>query len=91
VTLKIVQKAGYECTPEKLTNESKRKPEQKFDAAFGTTFRISKCFQRSKQKRHINVSIELGRPKIYKPFAHVQKVGTGTLATFNQSFCSASV
>jgi hypothetical protein len=33
-----------------LTNESKGKPEQNFDAAFGTTFRISKCFQRSKQK-----------------------------------------
>jgi hypothetical protein len=31
----------------KLTNESKEKPEQKFDAAFGTIFRISKCFQRS--------------------------------------------
>jgi hypothetical protein len=64
VTLKIVQKAGYECTPEKLTNESKRKPEQKFDAAFGTTFRISKCFQRSKQKLHIDFSQELSRLKL---------------------------
>jgi hypothetical protein len=72
-------------------NEQWKKSECKFDAAFVTIFKISKCFQRSKQKRHINVSIELGRPKIYKPFAHVQKVGTGTLATFNQSFCSASV
>jgi hypothetical protein len=32
--LKIVPKAGYECTPEKITNESKGKPEQKFDAAY---------------------------------------------------------
>jgi hypothetical protein len=48
----------------KLTNESKEKPEQKFDAAFGTIFRISKCFQRSKQKLHIDFSLELSRLKI---------------------------
>ncbi len=35
----------------KFTNESKGKPEQKFDAAFGTTLRISKCFQRSKKQK----------------------------------------
>jgi hypothetical protein len=35
-------------------------------------FRISKCFQSSQQKRH-NFSLELGGPKISKPFAHVQK------------------
>jgi hypothetical protein len=29
----------------KLTNESKGKPEQKFDAAVGASFRISKYFQ----------------------------------------------
>jgi hypothetical protein len=52
VILKIVPKAGYECTLEESTNESKGKPVQKFDAAFGTTFKISKCFQRSKQKLH---------------------------------------
>ncbi len=28
----------------KLTNESKEKPEQKFDAALGAKFWISKCF-----------------------------------------------
>jgi hypothetical protein len=27
----------YECTLEKSTNKSKVKPEQKFDAAYGTT------------------------------------------------------
>jgi hypothetical protein len=43
---------------EKITNESKGKPEQKFDAAYGTIFRINKCFQRSKQKLHINFSLE---------------------------------
>ncbi len=32
---------------EKSTIESERNPEQKFDAAFGTIFRISKRFQRS--------------------------------------------
>jgi hypothetical protein len=64
VILKIVPKAVYKCTLEKLTNESKGKPEQKFDTAFGTTFRISKCFQRSKQKLHIDFSLELSRLKI---------------------------
>ncbi len=34
----------------KSTNESKGKPEQKFDAAFGPISRMSKFFQRSKQK-----------------------------------------
>jgi hypothetical protein len=42
----------------KSTNESKGKPEQKFDAAVGIIFKISKCFQRSKQKLHINFSLE---------------------------------
>jgi hypothetical protein len=40
------------------------KPEQKFDAAYGTILRINKCFQRSKQKHHINFSLELDRLKI---------------------------
>ncbi len=35
----------------KLTNESKGKPEQKFDAAFGTTFRISNCLFSKKQAK----------------------------------------
>jgi hypothetical protein len=48
----------------KSTNESKEKPKQKFDAAYGTILRISKCFQRRNQKRL----------KILKSFAHVQKV-----------------
>jgi hypothetical protein len=49
--LKIVPKAGHEYTPEKVDYEREGKPEKKFDAAFGgTIFRISICFQRSKQK-----------------------------------------
>jgi hypothetical protein len=64
VILKIVPKAGYKCTPEKFIIESKEKPEQKSDAAFETTFRNSKCFQRSKQKHHIDFSLELSRLKI---------------------------
>jgi hypothetical protein len=32
--LKIVPKAGYECTQEKITSESKGKPAQKFYAAY---------------------------------------------------------
>jgi hypothetical protein len=60
----------------KSTNESKEKPEQKFDAAYGTVFRISKYFQRRKQKLHINLSLELDRPKNLKPLAHEQKVLT---------------
>jgi hypothetical protein len=34
------------------------------DAAYGNFFRISKCFQRSKQKLHINFSLEIDRLKI---------------------------
>jgi hypothetical protein len=32
-------------TRKKSTNERKGKPEQKFDAAFGTMFRLGKRFQ----------------------------------------------
>jgi hypothetical protein len=39
----------------KSINESKGKPEQKFDAAFETIIRIMKCFQRSKLKIHIKL------------------------------------
>jgi hypothetical protein len=55
VSLKVVpkpacdRKSAMNVHWKKSTNESKRKPEQKFDAAFGTIFGISKCFQRSKQ------------------------------------------
>jgi hypothetical protein len=34
------------------------------DAAFKTIFRISKGFQKSKQKLYINFALELGRLKI---------------------------
>jgi hypothetical protein len=37
-------------------------------------FRISKCFQRSKQELHINFSLVEERLKISNPFAHVQEV-----------------
>ncbi len=50
----------------KSTNESKGKPEQKFGAAYVTIFRISKCFQRSKQKFHIRFSLELEEAKNLK-------------------------
>jgi hypothetical protein len=49
-------------------------PEKKFDAAFGTIFRISKCLQRRMQKLVFNFSLELDGLKIEKLFAHVQKV-----------------
>jgi hypothetical protein len=57
----------------KSTNDSKRKLKQKFDAAYGTIFRISECFQRSKQQLHINFSIELDRLKLKKKRAHEHK------------------
>jgi hypothetical protein len=51
----------------KSTNESKGKPEQKFDAAFETIFRISKFLQRSKQKFNIDFSLKPSRiKKFYK-------------------------
>jgi hypothetical protein len=66
VILKIGLKAGYERNVhwKKFTSESKEKPEHKFDAAFGTIFRISKCFQRIRQKLCINFSLELDRLEI---------------------------
>jgi hypothetical protein len=69
VILKIVLKAGYECTVhwKKFTNESKGKPKQKFYGAFfGTIIRISECFQRSKKKlhRYYYFFLEPGRLKI---------------------------
>ncbi len=45
----------------KSTNESKGKPEQKFDSPYGTIFIISQCFQRSNKKLHINFSLERTR------------------------------
>ncbi len=45
----------------KLTNENEGKPKQEFDAAFETIFRISKFFQRSKQKLCIYFPTERGR------------------------------
>jgi hypothetical protein len=56
VILKIVPKAGYYTG--KSTNESKGKPEQKFDAAFGTNFRItvfkaSKNFSSTRQAKQL--------------------------------------
>ncbi len=56
----------------KSAYESEGKPEQKLDAAYRTNFRISKCSQRSKQKLHINFSLD--SLDIYKPLAHEQKV-----------------
>jgi hypothetical protein len=57
----------------KFTNESKGQPKQKFNAAFGTTFRISKCFQRSKQKLHVDFSLGLSRLKNLKTICACQE------------------
>jgi hypothetical protein len=62
VILKIVP--AMSVHRKKSTNESKGKEGKKFDAAYGTTVRIIKYFQRSKQKPHINFSLELDRLKI---------------------------
>jgi hypothetical protein len=80
LTLKVVPKAA--CANEivqrhwrKSTNESK-KTEQKFDAAFDQFFRISKCFQRSKQKLFNFFVLNEARLKIKKnkTFASAQEV-----------------
>jgi hypothetical protein len=44
----------------KSTNDSDGKSQQNFDAAFETIFRISECFQRSKQNLNIIFSLEQG-------------------------------
>ncbi len=41
---KLFRKPALNVHWKKLTNESKGKPEQKFEAAFGTIFRTSKCY-----------------------------------------------
>jgi len=54
---KYFKKAAYD--PENCSERPSREKEmlkQTFDAAFGTIFRISKCFQRSKQKLFIYFS-----------------------------------
>jgi hypothetical protein len=55
VILKIVPEAASECAysvhRRKPINGNEIKPEQKFDAAFGTILRIRKCLQRSKQAK----------------------------------------
>jgi hypothetical protein len=48
VILKFVPKADCESTLEKIDQYEQRKPEQKFDAAFGTTFRNSVFKEASK-------------------------------------------
>ncbi len=48
--LKIGLIARRECTLEKIDDEIEGKLEQKFEVVVGTLFRISKDFQRSKQK-----------------------------------------
>jgi hypothetical protein len=45
VILTIVPKAGHECFLEQFTKERERKPEQKFDAAVGTIFRLVSVFK----------------------------------------------
>jgi hypothetical protein len=67
VPLKVVPKPGCDsehCSESRLnvhynksTNESKGKPEQKFDAAFGTTFTISKVFREASKNFNLNFSI----------------------------------
>jgi hypothetical protein len=52
---------------------AKESQKQKFDAAFGTILRISKCFQKSKQKLHIIFSLELGR-KYWFDFYDFKKI-----------------
>jgi hypothetical protein len=56
------------------TSESEGKPEHKFNTANGTIFRISKCFQRSKQKLELHFSVLQARLKVLKTSAHFQKV-----------------
>jgi hypothetical protein len=41
---KLFRKPAKKVHKNKSTNESRGKPEQKFDEAFGTTFRMSKCY-----------------------------------------------
>jgi hypothetical protein len=59
VILKIVPKAGYDVRRKNSVNESKGKLEQKFDAVYGTIFRI-RCLQ----KKQAKTSLEQDRLKI---------------------------
>ena len=70
VTLRNFPKAAYDsenCSSamnRESTNESEGKPERKCDAAHGTSCKLNKDFQRSKQHLYIYFSLEQGRLKI---------------------------
>ncbi len=55
----------------KSTNEKEVKPRQNYHVAFGTIFRIRKCFHGSKINLYIS---QKGNLKNLKPTAYVQKV-----------------
>jgi hypothetical protein len=74
VFLKLFRKPRMNEHWRNSTNESEGMPEQKFDAAYRTIFRISKCFKRSKQEFYLNFFLEQNKIKMLKPFAHVHKV-----------------
>ncbi len=61
---KLFRKPAMNVHRKISTIESKGKTKQKIDAAYGTFFRIGKCFQKSKQKLHIHFSLKLDRQKI---------------------------
>jgi hypothetical protein len=65
VSPKDVPKAACDSKNCSESRPSEGKPEQKFDAAFGSIFRISKCFLSKKQVKLLaNFSLELGGLKI---------------------------
>ncbi len=75
VILKRVPKASYDIyTGENWPRTAKESWNWKYDAAFRTIFRVSNCFQRSKQRLNNYFSILLGSLKIFKLSAHIQKV-----------------
>jgi hypothetical protein len=53
-------------TGQKKTNESKGKPEQKFEAAYGTIFRISKYIFKEESKNFILVFLLNYKGKKFK-------------------------
>ncbi len=68
MTLKVVPKAACDhenraeskprmyCTMEKIEKRKRRKAEKEICLAYGTIYRIIKCFKRSKQKLNIYFS-----------------------------------
>ncbi len=74
MVLKIVTKAGYECTLKKVTNESEGKPKKKCNVAFGKIKKLVSVFKEaSKNFVYIFLLIKAGKNlRMYRKYLFVK-------------------